>query len=133
MKTKMVLITGLLLLMAVFGFLLYKAIENSAAFYYTLAELSDPDLMGKQVRVKGRLLKESVRYQPELPRLTFTVSDGEYQAEMVYLEVMPDNFNHISEVIAEGKVRGEQFQVSKLMLQCPSKYENQSDEDGGEE
>lgn len=131
MKTKGILIAGIVVALMVFGFLIYKGVQNSAAYYYTLAELENSDLAGKHLRVKGELVKESVIWEPEIPRLRFMLTDGTSQVEMVYHEVIPDNFDHSTELIVEGTLgEGNQFTVSKLMLQCPSKYENGNSKGG---
>lgn len=131
MRTKGILIAGIVVVLVVFGFLILQGMQNSAAYYYTLAEVSSTDLAGKQLRVKGELVRESVVWEPEIPRLQFALTDGTHQLEMVYDAVIPDNFDHSTELIVEGRLAEDQrFKVSRLMLQCPSKYENASGKGG---
>ncbi len=106
------------------GYLAFQGLENSIAYYYTIAEAAAMEGVNERIRIKGDLIKDSMDYQPELPLLTFTITDGENKLAMSYADVLPDNFAHADEVIVEGQFNQErEFIVSKLMLQCPSKYE----------
>lgn len=108
----------------VLGVLAAKGFQNSAAYYYTLAELATMDSGSQRVRVKALLVDESVNYDPKIPLVQFTLTDGESLVAMWYEGILPDNFTHADEIIVEGNFNGEhEFQVEKLMLQCPSKYE----------
>ena len=110
----------------IFSALLVSAIQNSAAYYYTIAELhtiTDPE---RALRVKGQLVQDSVVYDANGPYLQFLLEENGHQVMARGMQAMPDNFLHSNEVIIEGRLDSERiFQVSKLMLQCPSKYEEQ--------
>ncbi len=106
------------------AFLAYKGLENSAAYYYTLAEVSAMESSNQKLRLKGKVDQGSVEYIPEVPLLSFALIDGEHRLDVIYEGVLPDNFSHAQEVIVEGQLnQNREFVVSKLMLQCPSKYE----------
>jgi cytochrome c-type biogenesis protein CcmE len=80
----------------------------------------------QKLRIKGQLVDESVNYSTSIPLLEFSLTDQESRIDVVYQGVLPDNFHHADEVIVEGKFNSQgQFVVSKLMLQCPSKYEGE--------
>lgn len=129
MQSSKVLLGILAVGMVLFGFLLFNGFRESAAFYYTIDELSAAEASTRTVRVKGMLEADSVHYVPSGPYLEFVLSDGSHQLKARYHGAAPDNFMHADEVIVEGQQSlGEPFHVSKLMLQCPSKYEV---EDGG--
>ncbi len=96
---------------------------SAVLFLYTLSELKSLDPGDKKIRVKGDLVKDSINWNPGQPLLSFELTDGENTMKMVYNGVKPDNFDHSQDLIVVGKLEDNKFIVSKLMLQCPSKYE----------
>lgn len=123
-KLKIILISFLPLLLL--GFLAFRAFENSAAYYYTISEVKAQEISEQKLRVKGQLVADSVSYDSTVPRLEFALTDGNAEITAVYRGAMPDNFYHSEEVIIEGKMNSQaEFVISKLMLQCPSKYEGE--------
>jgi cytochrome c-type biogenesis protein CcmE len=108
-KLKVLLLS--LLPLFLLGFLALRAFENSAAYYYTISEARAKDVSEQKLRIKGQLVEDSVTYNAGMPLLQFSLTD---------------NFHHSEEVIMEGTFDSSgEFQVSKLMLQCPSKYEGE--------
>lgn len=123
-KLKILLISLLPLLLL--GFLAFRAFENSAAYYYTISEVKAAEILEQKLRVKGQLVEDSVIYDPSIPLLAFSLTDGDANISASYRGVLPDNFHHSEEVIVEGTLNPQgEFLVSKLMLQCPSKYEGE--------
>lgn len=123
-KLKIILFSMLPLL--VLGLLAFRAFENSAAYYYTISEVAAKEMVEQKVRIKGELVEGSVDYNASIPLLKFDLTDGVAKVAAVYQGVLPDNFQHADEVIIEGKLNSNgEFMVSKLMLQCPSKYEGE--------
>ncbi len=104
---------------------IFVTMYNSAAYYYTIEELvTNPVNTHRLMRVKGELTRDSVIFTQHVPLLEFTLTDGTHQLDAVYGRPAPDNFLHANEVIVEGRLSEQGvFTVSKLMLQCPSKYE----------
>ena len=123
-KAKVIIVA--LLPVLVLGWLAFRAFENSAAYYYTISEVLVQEMRDQKLRIKGKLVKDSVNYDPSIPLLEFSLADQDSQVDAVYAGVLPDNFHHADEVIVEGKFNSRgRFTVSKLMLQCPSKYEGE--------
>ena len=123
-KVKIVLLFMIPVLLL--GYLAFRGFENSAAYYYTISEISAMEMNDSKLRIKGELVEDSVDYNSEIPLLKFSLTDGNSSLDAVYEGVLPDNFQHADEVIIEGKFNpNREFIVSKLMLQCPSKYEGE--------
>lgn len=120
-RKKIVII--LIIAIIIFGYLAYQSFSGSVSYYYTLSELKSLDPGDKKIRVKGDLVKDSINWNPGQPLLSFELTDGENTMKMVYNGVKPDNFDHSQDLIVVGKLEDNKFIVSKLMLQCPSKYE----------
>lgn len=108
------------------GFLAFQAFEDSAAYYYTISEAKAQGSSEQKLRIKGQLVEDSVSYNSSIPLLQFMLTDNDSRIQVSYEGVLPDNFRHADEVIIEGKFDSHgEFVVSKLMLQCPSKYEGE--------
>lgn len=125
-KKSRLLVLALLIPLALFATLLVHGMQNSAAYYYTISELESLDSMPRTARVKGQLVPDSVDYNPNGPFLAFELTDGVHQLSARGQQTLPDNFLHSEEVILEGHLDSDGvFQIAKLMLQCPSKYEGE--------
>ncbi len=82
---------------------------------------------GEQVQVKGKIDKDSVRFDKKSNRLVFDVLDEDDRRMTVeYGRSAPGNFNQASHVVAVGVYKDGRFQASDLLIKCPSKYEGQS-------
>jgi cytochrome c-type biogenesis protein CcmE len=126
-KNKRIILVFSIIPILVLGYLAYKGLEGTAAYYYTIEEAVNLEAGSRKIRIKGSLVANSVDYQPEIPLLSFTISHGENQLSVRHKGVLPNNLTHADEIIVEGRFNdvGE-FEASKLMLQCPSKYEDGS-------
>lgn len=83
----------------------------------------------KRLRVAGRVAPASISYRVE-PNflLEFSIHDPaennqSEQVAVVYKGIKPDMFAVGRDVILDGEWAGDVFIASKLMTQCPSKYE----------
>lgn len=117
----------MLIAITIIGIVFYQSLEVSFIYYYTLQELDNLDVVGKKIRLKGNLISESIIYSNEKSTLCFAITDGENNLYVTYDGVVPENFHHTNEILVEGFFNDfKQFQANKLMLQCPSKYEEES-------
>ena len=57
----------------------------------------------------------------------FTLQDEETGEELLvhYHGTKPDQFDEAHHIVAIGKMQGEAFSSDKLLIKCPSKYEQQ--------
>ena len=125
-KKKLRVVIFALIPVLVLVLLAFRAFEHSAAYYYTISEAKELQAEAQKLRIKGQVVKDSVHYDPSIPLLEFALAHHAAQIDVIYGGVLPDNFHHAQEVIVEGKfTSGGEFMVSKLMLQCPSKYEGE--------
>ena len=116
---------GAILAVAV-GFLIYNAIDGSAAFYMTVSELeaSGTTIQGEKVRVGGDVVDGSIVRGDIGEELRFDVTDGESQISMVYDGDVPDIFADHAEVIATGTIGPDGvFVADELLTKCPSRFE----------
>ncbi len=81
------------------------------------------------IQMEANVDSESVRYDSKKPLLEFKLVDEKNNSvNVTYHDVMPDNFESGYPVIVEGRFTGEkEFLAEKLLVKCPSKYEEQAE------
>lgn len=144
-------IVGGLLIVAAVVYLIITSTQASAQYFLTVDELVSrgAEDIGRDVRVSGAVLGDSVDYDPQTLTLRFTVAnvpgdnkDIEAQGglaqvlhaavedpnrtrmQVVYVGVKPDLLRHEAQAIMTGEL-GEDgvFYADELLLKCPTKYE----------
>jgi cytochrome c-type biogenesis protein CcmE len=117
------LIGGLVLVSAI-GYLIYTAASGSAAYYMTINEVIERGPLARQVRVSGFVVGQSISWEPRDLRLQFEIEDESGRLPVLYSGARPDMFRDGAEVVVEGKLQeGGVFEAQKMLLYCPSKYE----------
>ncbi len=126
LKRKRVIFAGAIVLLAM-GFLSYMGLSQFATYYFTVSEFlaEGESISGKQVRVAGQIVTDSVNQDTKKFTLNFTITDGEQTLPVFYQGVdVPDTFKAGTDIVVEGKSdRQGVFHASKLITKCPSKYE----------
>lgn len=144
------LVGGLLIAAAVI-YLIVSSTKASAQYFMTVEELAarEDGAYGREVRVSGAVIGDTIRYDPQTLTLTFTVahipgSNKEIEAEgglaaalhkavidpnraqlqAVYVGPKPDLLRDEAQAIMTGRL-GEDgvFYAEELLLKCPTKYE----------
>jgi cytochrome c-type biogenesis protein CcmE len=147
---KMKFILGGLLIVAAIIYLIVSSTQANAQYFLTIHELNNKsDVMGRDLRISGAVVGDSIQYDAQSLRLTFTVADipgdnSEIEAQgglaavlhqavidpnrsrlvVVYNGPMPDLLRNEAQAIMTGKM-GEDgvFYAEELLLKCPTKYE----------
>jgi cytochrome c-type biogenesis protein CcmE len=145
------LIGGFLFLVAVI-FLIIGATRATAEFFITVRELqeSEKDLTGKNLRVSGAVLGDSIFYDSNTGLLYFAIAhipgdEDDIEAlgglslalhqavndittprlTVIYEGLPPDMLRHEAQAILTGTLNDEGiFEAEELLLKCPSKYED---------
>lgn len=120
-----IILAGAILIAAV-GFLIYNAMDGSAAFYMTVSEIEAGGslLHGEKVRVGGNVVDGSIVRGDIGEEIRFDVTDGESEITMVYNGDVPDIFADNAEVIATGTMGPDGvFVAEELLTKCPSRFE----------
>lgn len=81
---------------------------------------------GKEFQVAGLLAKDKpMEYNPEKDPNYFvfymTDNAGEVR-KVVYRSPRPQDFERSEQIVTTGKMVGDEFHASKILLKCPSKY-----------
>jgi cytochrome c-type biogenesis protein CcmE len=138
------LVGGLLMLVAI-AYLIISGTTSGARYFITIDELvTNPDYVGKTVRMSGAVIGETINYDKPTLSLDFTVANIPVETSNLALtlheavtnpaaarlpihldnEVMPDLLQNEAQAILTGKL-GEDgvFYATELLLKCPSRYE----------
>ena len=95
----------------------------------SLAKNGDADL----VHVVGKVKKgtdgkaEGIFYQPQIDpnHFEFTLVDNEQRVQKcVYNSPKPQDFDRSEQIVVIGAMQGDHFQAQKILLKCPSKYQD---------
>ena len=128
-------IIGGLVVAAMIIYLIVSAIGSTGAYYREVHEVKaqEASLIGKQVRVSGLIVQETVQWDSANLDLSFEIEDQTGTGDVLavhYHGVKPDNFERPgSSAIVEGKLRSDGVLEAKdLLLKCPSRYEEAPEE-----
>jgi cytochrome c-type biogenesis protein CcmE len=144
-------IIGGALIVAAIIYLIITSTQASAQYFLTVEELNTKGdtVIGRDVRVSGAVIGETVAYDPESLTLRFTVAhvpgdNKEIEAqgglgavlhdavidpnrdriEVVYIGPKPDLLRHEAQAIMTGQISEDGvFYADELLLKCPTKYE----------
>lgn len=120
---KIYIIAGVLILVGI-GLLISAAGDMSTYSTFRLADES-----GADVKVVGQLAKDKeIYYNPtEDPNyFSFYVSDQDGEVRKVILRgAKPQDFELSEQIVVTGKMRGQEFLASELLMKCPSKYKDE--------
>lgn len=103
------------------------AIIGMSSDYSSYATFSQAKLQeGKEFRVIGNLTEEKeMDYDPiKDPNLfTFQMLDKDgMEKKVVYYGSKPRDFERSEDIVLTGKMDGDIFEASTILLKCPSKY-----------
>jgi cytochrome c-type biogenesis protein CcmE len=130
-------IVGGLAVAAAVVYLIVSSISSSAQYYLTVKELQGKGqaMAGRNLRVSGYVLGDSIAYSPQTSSLSFDIVDthDELSAttrvdtiKIFYTGPKPDLLQHEAQAIAEGKLNPDgTFTANNLLLKCPTRYEDQ--------
>ena len=144
-------IIGGLLIVAAVVYLIVSSTQASAQYFLTVDETvaKGSKITGRDVRISGAVVGDSVKYDPQTLNLTFTIASipgdnkvieaqgglaavlhaavvdpSRQRMVVVYNGPKPDLLRDEAQAIITGKL-GEDgtFYASELLLKCPTKYE----------
>lgn len=84
---------------------------------------------GKKVKVVGQLAKDKeIHYDPDKDPnyFSFFVRDNEgVEKKVILYQSKPQDFELSEQIVITGKMQGEEFVASDLLMKCPSKYKDE--------
>lgn len=143
---------GGLLIVAAIVYLIVSSTRASAQYFMTIDELAEKggSVAGRDLRVSGAVIGDSIQYDPETLNLQFVVAhipgdNNEIEAggglatvlheavedpqrsrmTVIYNGPMPDLLQNEAQAIMTGKIGDDGiFYATELLLKCPTKYED---------
>lgn len=132
MKKQSRFVAGAVALLAVVAYLAVTGAKSSMMYYYTPDELasrltSDPSARDLGVKMGGRVVPGSVKYDPRTLDLRFTIVDiasGRTTYPVMHNGPLPDTFEEGRDVVVEGRLAADgTFQATTVLTKCGSRYE----------
>lgn len=79
------------------------------------------------VQVMGDVFEGGSQYNPEDGSFTFVITDdtGD-KLKIIYSGTKPGNFDQASSVVCIGKYSDDMFYAERLLVKCPSKYQDET-------
>lgn len=95
----------------------------------TYSTFKDAALTGKKVTIAGQLSKDKeMVYNPEVDPnyFSFYISDdaGD-ERKVVLLSEKPQEFERSESIVLTGKMKGDEFVATEMLMKCPSKYNDE--------
>ena len=156
---KMKFVVGGLLIVAAVICLIVSSTQAGAQYFLTVDELNaqSEDVIGRDLRISGAVIGDSIEYDPQSLNLMFTVAHvpgdnseieeqgglaqvlyeavndpARSQLQVVYNGVNPDLLRHEAQAIMTGQIGDDGvFYADELLLKCPTKYEEAGPEQSG--
>ncbi len=120
---KTYLIAGAMVLAAIY--LLTTATKDLTVY----ASFADASQSGRKAKIAGQLVQtKEMYYNPEKDPnyFSFYVRDAKgEERKVVLLSEKPQDFEMSEQIVLTGKMKGEEFIASEVLLKCPSKYKDE--------
>jgi cytochrome c-type biogenesis protein CcmE len=130
MKKSHILI--IIVIAAAVGILMSTAEDASSYVSFTEASQLASTGSSKDIHVVGELKKDAfgnivgIEEGPDKVSFSFVMIDEKGKEQKVfYREPMPADFIKSEKVVVIGSYAGSQFNARKILLKCPSKYQEQ--------
>jgi cytochrome c-type biogenesis protein CcmE len=77
------------------------------------------------VQVMGEVINGASTYDPQSGSFSFYITDiNKDRMKVIYDGTKPGNFDQATSVVCIGRWSGDAFHAEKLLVKCPSKYQN---------
>lgn len=130
---KKIQIFGLIIIAVAIGIIVSTAGDASTYVDFTKAKEMAQDGDAESIHVVGKLKKDAsghiigMEYQPQIDPnyFAFTLIDNnQVEQRVIYKNSKPQDFDKSEQVVVVGKMINGQFSAEKILMKCPSKYEN---------
>ena len=126
-------IFGLIVIAVAIGIIVSTAGDASTYVTFTKAAQMASNGDDDEIHVVGVLKKSDegeilgVEYRPEVDPNYFAfvlLDTDQNEKKVIYRSTMPQDFDKSEQVVVVGRMEGDHFEASKILLKCPSKYNN---------
>lgn len=92
----------------------------------TYGSFKDAHNSESELQVKGQLNKEKELYYDatkDANYFSFYMTDAEgEERKVIFSGPEPQDFKRSEQIVLTGKMQGQEFHASKILMKCPSKY-----------
>lgn len=92
----------------------------------TYADFAQAKEQNEEIHVVGELVKEKpLHYNPleDANYFSFYMKDKKgVEGKVVFRGTKPQDFERAEQIVLVGKMEGDEFHASKILMKCPSKY-----------
>jgi len=106
----------------VFIVLIAGVFSTNVSPYISVTELISGNVINRNVQVYGKAVIESISFDTSKSILTFDITDGTNNVTVSY-KGMVNNLENSTEVVAGGQYDKGVFNAEKILVKCPSKYQ----------
>lgn len=106
-------------------FFVLKALNDKIVFFYTPTNISeDVDIIGKNIRVGGLVLENSIKYSNDGLGVSFVITDNKNIIDVFYSGILPDLFREKQGVVVEGSFLKSKktFNAKKVLAKHDENY-----------
>ncbi|HYH56017.1 MAG TPA: cytochrome c maturation protein CcmE [Anseongella sp.] len=114
-------IVGIVLIAVAIGVIISTYADTS-----TYADFTRAGKTGDEIHVVGKLAAEKpLFYDPvkDANYFSFYMKDEDgVECKVVFNGTKPQDFERSEQIVLVGRMKGEEFHASKILMKCPSKY-----------
>ena len=106
-------------------FFVLKALNDKIVFFYTPTNISeDAEIIGKNIRVGGLVLENSIKYSNDGLSVSFIITDNKNMIDVFYTGILPDLFREKQGVVVEGSFlkNKKTFNAKKVLAKHDENY-----------
>ena len=126
-------IFGIIVIALAIGIIVSTATDASTYVDFATAEKMAGDKNNTKIHVVGKLKKDEngkilgLKYEPSVDANHFEfilIDNKNVEKKVIYREPKPQDFGKAEQVVIIGKMDGDIFDCDKILLKCPSKYQD---------
>jgi cytochrome c-type biogenesis protein CcmE len=130
---KKIHVFGIVIIAVAIGIIISTAGDASTYVDFSTAQKMASEGNNAKIHVVGKLQKGAdgqiigMNYNPAMDanRFEFVLVDNNNLAKkVVYNDAKPQDFGKAEQVVIIGKMEGDVFKCDKVLLKCPSKYQD---------
>ena len=131
---KKIHIFGIIVIAIAIGIIITTAGDASTYVDFSTAEKMANNGNNSKIHVVGKLKKDAagqivgMNYNPAIDANRFEfvlVDNNNLEKKVIYNDAKPQDFGKAEQVVIIGKMDGEIFKCDKVLLKCPSKYQDE--------
>lgn len=122
-KRKLSRLLFILIVLALACALILYALRQNISLFYTPSQVVLGEApTNRAIRIGGMVEKGSVVRAEKGLKVVFKVTDFNKSVKITYTGILPDLFREGQGIVAEGELRGQQFQATRVLAKHDANY-----------